>query len=1260
MRAGFEFKLLGPLEVSIGGHPVSVGAAKQRVVLASLLVDTGRVVTVDQLIAQLWDNSVPAGARATLRTYVMRLRQALDTTAGTGPIITCAEGYRIDLSGHNLDLHHFEALIDQAKVATAEGRSDRASVLLSDALGLWRGQPLSNVPSEVLHREVLPRLDERWLLARELCIDAALAVGRHQEMTAELGELTTRHPLRERFWAQRMLALYRSGRQAEALDCYRHISTLLAAELGINPGPELRSLHQAMLAANPRLQLACPDRGDEPVEFGGWRQLTDVNIERTASTTSNGSGNNGVNHQQEQPLRDGARCHEAYRPAARALQLLEREHELQTLAALIDAARRGSGQLVRVEGAAGVGKTRLLAAAREHAQRVGMRTLAARGSELEREFAYGVVRQLFERVLAGADKAQRDHLLAGAARTVAVLFDQVDSSGEGADMSFALLHGLFWLTANLAQSPLMLIIDDLHWSDRPSLRFLAYLIPRLEGLPLLLVVALRPAEPGADQNLLAQIATDQPATVVRPAPLSEAASAQLVRIVLGEGAQDAFCHACHIATGGNPLLLRELADAAAAEGLDANSDGVARLKEIGPQAVKRRVALRLARLGSPAVTFCGALAVLGDNAKLPHVAQLAGLAAADAAQTARQLADIEILQQHPRCPGEARNAGPISFVHPLVRAAVYEGLAEAARLDGHARAAHLLAGIGDAPERVAAHLLLIPPAGDRFVASTLCRAADQAFARGAPDSAVAYLERCVQEPPAENERADVLFALGAAAQLLDAAKSVDYLMAAVAVTDDPKRKAAIAEILGITLFNAGRAVEASQVVSQAIQALDVECCDLHRRLQALLIQFAIVDPAQHAFGAARVSALRSGPSDASLGSRMLDVTIAFHDLLVGDDTAIALARRGLDDGSLIEQANFLTVYGCFVLIAADLDEVVPLLDAWIAVAHRRGSVFALAPAKCFRGVAWLSRGALAEAEANLRDALWAVTTTSQRVGTPVIAAYLADTLMEQGSLDEAEAVLDRATPPEPLPRAGYWAWLLASRARLLALQGRIPEALQTWLACGRRFTAHGGRNPAVLAWRSGAALAMYRLGRRDEAQQLAAEEIALARRWGAPTALGHALRVAGLVAGDHHGLTSLTEAGTVLTGSPARLEQAKTLVDTGAALRRSGRQEESHQHLRRGIELAQICGATPLIEYAKTELRASGGRPLHVAPSGPDALTPSERRVAELATAGYSDRDIAQALFITTNTVETHLTATYHKLGIHGRADLASVCVSCT
>jgi DNA-binding CsgD family transcriptional regulator len=934
-------------------------------------------------------------------------------------------------------------------------------------------------------------------------------------------------------------------------------------------------------------------------------------------------------------------------------ELLERERELQALDAMIAAACRGEGRLIAVEGPAGIGKTRLLVEARAQAQ-ARMRVLVARGSQLEQDFAYGVVRQLFEPVLASAGQAERDDLLVGAAAQAAVLFDQVDAAAGGGDISFALLHGLFWLTANLAQRPLMLVVDDLHWSDGPSLRFLAYLLPRLEGLPLLVAVGLRPAELTVEHHLLAHVTTDPLARMVRLAPLSEEASAQLVRTVLAGKAEDAFCLACHTATGGNPLLLRELADAAAAEGLEATAAGAARLHEIGPQAVKRRVALRLTQLGPPAVAFCGALAILGDGVNPAHVAHLAGLEPTAAQQTARQLIDIEILHQSQLSLSEAPITGRISFVHPLVRAAVYEGLTETARLYGHARAARLLAAAGEAPERVAAHLLLIPPAGDSFVVDTLRRAADQVFARGSPDSAVSYLERCLQEPP-DKERADVLLQLGAAAQLIDAAKSADYLAAAMAAADDPERRVVIAEMLGITLFNAGRGREAAEVMSQAIQALSMEHSDLRKRLQALLIHTALVDPARSRFGTETVSKLRGALSDNDLGSRMLDVTVAFHDLLVGNssETAVVLARRGLGDGSLIEQLNPLSVYGCYVLIAADLNEVVPLLDRWIAVAHQRGSMFALAPAKCFRGLAWLSRGALAEAEGNLRDSLWAVMTTSQQVGVPVVAAYLADTLMERGNLDEAEAVLKVASRAE-LPQAGYGAWLLGSRARLLTLQGRIQEGLQTWLACGRRFAAHGGQNPAVLAWRSGAALALHRLDRGEEARELVGQEIILARRWGAPTALGRALRVAGLICGGEDGLELLRESTTILAASPARLEYAKALVDLGAALRRAGRRSESRQQLRLGVELAQICGATPLLERGWTELRVSGARPRHVAPSGPDALTPSERRVAELAAAGYTNRDIAQMLFITTNTVEVHLTRTYRKLGVNGRANLTS------
>lgn len=763
-------------------------------------------------------------------------------------------------------------------------------------------------------------------------------------------------------------------------------------------------------------------------------------------------------------------------------ELLERGRELQALSAVIKVACRGTGRLAVVEGTAGIGKTRLLAAARAVAERSGLRVLGARGSELERDFPYGVVRQLFEPALTGAGQAGRAELLAGAAGQAAMLFGHVNAAAAalaGGDVSFATLHGLFWLTANLcARKPLLLVVDDLHWADVPSLRFLTYLLPRLEGLPLMVLAGLRPAEPVADPQLLTQITTDPLATVVRPAALSQAASARLVRAVLAEDAEEEFCLACHTASGGNPLLLHELVGVALAEGLEASAAGVARLTEIGPRAVGQRVALRLARLGPPAAALCAAVAILGDGADPRYVATLAGLQPEQAVHTARRLIDVGILYHRVPSPDEAvRLFGMLGFVHPLVRAAVYEGLSETERLSGHARAARLLSEGGKAAEQVAAHLLRVPPAADSFVVATLRRAADEAFARGSPESAVSSLERCLQEPPPDTDREDILLQLGTAAQLVDMVKGADYLTAAMDATNDPERKATIAEMLGTVLTFNDRHDEAAHVLSQAVRMLGDEYADLRRRLDAWIIALASANSALQESVAQHISRLRDVPSHSDLGSRMIDVAIAFYDALAGQPAEIAVtrARRGLANGVLVEQAQLASIMGLNVLIAADVDDAMPLLDTWVAAAHQRGSLLAYGPAKCFRGLAWLARGALAEAEADIRDSRWVVETAHQNIGRPFVGAYLADVLMEQGRLDDAVAALDWAHMPDPVPSTGYWYWYLDSRARLLMLQGRVEQSLETMLACGRRFAAQGGQNPAFVAWRSGAALACSHL-----------------------------------------------------------------------------------------------------------------------------------------------------------------------------------------
>jgi predicted ATPase len=249
-------------------------------------------------------------------------------------------------------------------------------------------------------------------------------------------------------------------------------------------------------------------------------------------------------------------------------ELLERETELATVEGLVGGIS-GGGRLLAIEGPPGIGKTALIGETKALAQEAGWQVLSARGSEFERSFSYGLVRQLFEPFLAFLPAEERTELLVGAAALAMPLFDPAELEAEpGVDSSWAALHGLYWLTANAAmRQPLLLAIDDPHWCDLPSLRWLAYLLPRMEGLDVSIVVGLRPREAGEDSSLLGQIVSDPLATVSRPAALSAEAAAELVRETLTPIAEDAFCTACWKETGGNPLLLRELVRAVAVEGL---------------------------------------------------------------------------------------------------------------------------------------------------------------------------------------------------------------------------------------------------------------------------------------------------------------------------------------------------------------------------------------------------------------------------------------------------------------------------------------------------------------------------------------------------------------------------------------------------------------------------------------------------------------------------------------------------------------------
>lgn len=931
--------------------------------------------------------------------------------------------------------------------------------------------------------------------------------------------------------------------------------------------------------------------------------------------------------------------------SARTAPLLEREDQLALVELLLVEARDGRGVVVLFEGAPGIGKSRLLNAACEAAETLGIQVLSARGGELERDFSYGVVRQFFEARLASCDDDERARLLAGAARLASPLFEFGGTGGwlaRGEDASHTMLHGLFWLTANFAElgPPLLLAVDDVHWCDSPSLRFLSYLARRLEGLPIAVAACVRTGEPNVDAAVLGALESEPLATVVRPGPLSSDAVAQLLRRRFESDPDEEFVQTVHSSCAGNPFLLNELVHAVLAEQIEPTASAAARVRELGPESLSRFVLQRLRRLGPEAEAFARAVAILGEEPDLELAAALSGLDPEAGAASAAELARSDVL----------RPRGPLAFVHPILRTAVYADLSEAERERGHERAAGLLGDSGAPAQRVAAHLLHVPPRARASVVASLREAARQASGEGAADVARSYLERALLEPPDAHQRADVLFELGSAELRSGLPGALGHLREAHELVRGEPPSAEVA----LALANAHFAedvdlFEAAEGVQRTIEGLDPSDAALTQRLEAELIMWARFDARLYPMAHERLARIADRATEDSLGGRFLLVLVASELARAGEspDRARELVQRALAGGLLLGDESWQGyVVAVAVLLSLDeLDTAARLYTELLELARRQGSAFAFAYASSFRAFALLRRGDLPEAEADARAALDAASPLG------ITYAHLAEALAERGELAEATRTLDLPGMP-----ADHHAWqtacLLAPRAQLRIARGDVAQGLADLLAAGESIRSFGIHNPSYSAWRSQAALATLGLGDRQEARRLVGKEIELARRWGTPRPLGVALRAAGLVEGGDEGLELLRESVDVLATSEAQLERAKSFTDLGAALRRANQRAEARAFLQDGLELARRCGAIVLAERAHAELLATGARPRRLVRSGLDSLTPSERRVAQMATEGQTNREIAQALFVTPKTVETHLSHVYRKLGIQARSQL--------
>jgi DNA-binding SARP family transcriptional activator/tetratricopeptide (TPR) repeat protein len=334
-----DFGVLGALRIN--GRDVVV-ASKQRVLLAILLLQANRIVPTEALVDALWDDAPPASARTTLQGYVKQLRQHADIQAGKR-LVTRSPGYLIMVEAGELDLDRFTGLCDRARLAAGHGDWKAAAGLLGKALALWRGNPLADVPSAVLQRSEVPRLAELRMRAVESRVEAELRLGRHAELVAELRRLAGTEPLREGLHGQLMVALYRCGRQAEALEVFRGIDRQLRDELGICPGPELQRLHQRILAADPALTDGQVPAANEPVPVAGGSSV------RPALAA-------------DRPVGPGPRAVPAQLPADTA-DFTGREEQVKLLCGLLDVPadpqQPGAVVISAMTGMGGIGKTAL-------------------------------------------------------------------------------------------------------------------------------------------------------------------------------------------------------------------------------------------------------------------------------------------------------------------------------------------------------------------------------------------------------------------------------------------------------------------------------------------------------------------------------------------------------------------------------------------------------------------------------------------------------------------------------------------------------------------------------------------------------------------------------------------------------------------------------------------------------------------------------------------------------------------------------------
>jgi DNA-binding CsgD family transcriptional regulator len=928
-------------------------------------------------------------------------------------------------------------------------------------------------------------------------------------------------------------------------------------------------------------------------------------------------------------------------------ELLEREAAFSHLEQLFDGLGLGEGGVVLVESAAGSGKTALLAAAAEQARSSGTRVLEASGGELERDFGFGIARQLLERVVREAPVAIKQAILDGPAQYAAQLLGEHAQAVPDPSSAQALVHGLYWVVLSLCGSePVLLVVDDVQWADDASWEWLRYIARRAGGSGFGLLVAGRSGGGSGSEHQASEIGLLADTQVVRLEPLSDAGVGRLLEARLEEAPEPGFAGYCRELTQGNPFFVVELAHEIRANQIRPITENVAQVERLAPDRIGWSVKARLRRLGPQVGATAEALAVL-TRASLSEISQLTGIGIREAAEALDRLVAHELVDGN----------GEFRFIHPVVRRTVYEDIAPAKRTVMHRAAARLIASEGGSPERIASHLLKVPPGADEWTADRLLRAAEKASTDKAFSAVVSYLARAAEEHVPVSLKSEILGQLGLAEATLRLPQSVDHLSQAIDLTADVERRVRLARALGRAVAFEGRVETAVTILEDEIERLGDDWPDLAWDLEMEIQGFGRTAPETFDRTNDRLIRLVVAAQSDPAFDRRLDHILVQRACWEGSDykeseqraTESIRARPNpfASDPEWIGQYFTVQALGW----CDRYEQALLQLELAFEAAALHGSTTAHVLASAYRADIHLRRGAFAEAEADARAAIELIDEHRLQVPAALAFSYLVTALVERGKGPEALAVLCEHGLDEEIPEQNVFALLFAARAHVHLSQGRPDQALEDALHAGE-LLAPLGPGPAPCGWRSTAALAAHAAGDRARAAELAEEDLRIARRFGAPRTLGIALRTAALVT-EGDSVSLLRESVEVLEPSEAAAELARSWLELGAVMRRERYPvRETRPLLQKALDLAHRTGASLVEQRARDELVAAGGRPRRASTRGVDALTPRELRVAELAAAGSTNRQIAQVLFVTPRTVEHHLSSVYRKLAIASREDL--------